>query len=69
MKAPKLQELSKWLENTFTDDSRPHVNTARRWAKNGEIPTRQLGNKIYVDVNAMNDDGNPIDIEAIARKF
>lgn len=69
MKAPKLQELSKWLENTFTEDSRPHINTARRWAENGEIPTRCFGKKIYVDVNSMNEEPKGIDMAALKKRL
>lgn len=69
MKAPKLQELSKWVENTFTEDSRPHIKTVRKWAENGDLPTRRFGKNIYIDVNAMNEEPTSLDMDALRKRL
>ena len=40
-----------WIEREFSPDSRPTVNTVRRWARNGKIPTTRVGKQLYIDAS------------------
>jgi hypothetical protein len=41
--------LNAWIEREFEPDSRPTINTVRRWTREGRIPSTRIGKRLYID--------------------
>lgn len=56
----KLLTLQAWLALTYAEGSAPHINTIRRWIKDGKIqpqPEKQ-GRDFYFTADARYNDGS-----------
>lgn len=38
-----------WIEREFNPDSQPTINTVRRWTREGKIPAKRIGRRLYID--------------------
>ena len=46
----KLIALEQWRNQRFQGKP-PSISTVKRWAKNGDIPTKKIGGSIFVILN------------------
>lgn len=41
------------MQTQFTDDSRPKLDTVRRWIREGKLPAVKHGRKYYIDTDKL----------------
>lgn len=58
--------LEEFKVRYFGDSKHPSLSTLRRLADKGDIPTRRLGKRYFVDSVAFEADGNPV-LEKVLR--
>ncbi len=44
-----LIKAQAWIDETFREDSRPHIKTVKRWFENGEIEGHLLGSQLFIE--------------------
>lgn len=44
----KLTKMTKFRESFFTEDSRPSLNTLKKWCSEGVFNTKRLGDTTYI---------------------
>jgi hypothetical protein len=50
-----------WAKARFDEASRPDERTVRHWVRNGVVPGREIGRRVYVDDAAFSrSSGNPL---------
>jgi hypothetical protein len=58
--------LEEFKARYFGESKHPSLSTVRRWARDGDIPTRKIRRCFFVDVIAFEANGNPV-LEKVLR--
>jgi hypothetical protein len=60
--------IQEWIDETFSNKKRPHINTVRRWIKNGDLTdTQKFGRTTYILAGARPDNSGATVAANIAR--
>lgn len=47
----RLMTIDEHMDQTFSKKSQPHINTVRRWIREGKISAIKMGRSYYIEDN------------------
>jgi len=47
----RLMTIDEYMDRTFSKQSQPHVNTVRRWIREGKLSAIKMGRSYYIEDN------------------
>jgi len=47
----RLMTIDEYMDRTFSKKSQPHVNTVRRWIREGKLSAIKMGRSYYIEDN------------------
>ena len=48
----KLMTIDEYMDRTFSKASQPHINTVRRWIREGKLNAIKMGRSYYIEDQA-----------------
>ncbi len=62
-----MQTVDEWIENNFSQGSRPAKTTVWRWIREGKIPGTRMGKRYYLRSDTSVPEANQLSARVTAR--
>ncbi len=59
----QLMTIDEYMTKTFTQDSRPHINSVRRWIREGKLEAKKMGRSYYIEEKGGDEYNNNVEQE------
>jgi excisionase family DNA binding protein len=60
-KMSRLMTIDEYMARTFSKASQPHINTVRRWIREGKLNAIKMGRSYYIEDQAGEEYANDLD--------
>lgn len=57
--------IDEYINKTFTRESQPHINSVRRWIREGKLEAKKIGRSYYIEEKGGDEYTNNVEQEKI----